>query len=143
MSMDIYVFLNKADFPSVNTWQTAIRDAGFPVELSGAFDPLKDSGFVPCKLREIESGFDYFFSPINDAISAYPGMAETVCRYDSTAVFVWRGRLEECAVALAAAATLTASSTGVLYDPQEDRQYDGSNVLKYAREMFEQISLAI
>jgi hypothetical protein len=139
MSMEVYVFLKRSDLPLVGSWQQAVRDSNFPVDLYPTFDPAKDSGFVPCKFRDATSGFEYFLSSSDDIASSYPDLKEAVRSYDSATTFSWGSRLDECAVALIAAATLAALSSGVMYDPQDGLQYDRASALKYAQEVCEQL----
>jgi hypothetical protein len=139
MSMEVYVFLKKSDLPVVSIWQRSIGDSGLLVDLDLIFDPTKDSGFVPCKLRGSGTGFEYFLSPIDDIASSYPDLKEVVQPYDSAATFSWGSRLDECAVALVAAATLAASSSGVMYDPQEGLEYQGADALRHAQEVYKQV----
>ena len=140
MSMDVYVFLKKSDLPPVNIWQNSLAEFDFPVDLYSTFDPNKDSGFVPCKLRGAVTGFEYFLSPIGEIASTYPDLKEMAQLYDTAAVFSWGSRLDECAVALIAAATLATSCSGIMYDPQGGLQYVGASALRYAREIYKQVS---
>jgi hypothetical protein len=143
MSMEIYVFLKKADLPVANIWQQSVKKFDFLVDLDPAFDPIKDSGFVACKLHGTGTGFGYFLSSIDDITSSYPDLREMAQPYDAAATFSWGSCLDECAVALVAAATLTASSSGVMYDPQEGLQYDGANALRCAQDVYKQVSATI
>jgi hypothetical protein len=141
--MEVYVFLNKSDLPAVEDWQRSIQNADFPIDLHAAFNPTKDSGFVPSKLRGKETGFEYLCSPAEEVASAYPDLKGADRLFDSVAIFSWGARMDECAVALVAASTLAASTSGIMFDPQEGRQYDGHGALKVARETYEQILAAI
>ena len=143
MSMEVHIFLKKSDLPSLSAWQQTLRETDFPVGLHPTFDPIKDSGFVPTKMGELETGFEYFLSPKDEVVSSYPDLVGAVQSFDTAVTFSWGGDLAECAAALAAAAALATSSSGVMYDPQEGVLFESTGALKYANDVWEQVASAL
>jgi hypothetical protein len=131
MSLDIYVLLNKSSVPSVTAWQSALDSLGTSVILDDAFDPLHDSGFVPCKFGGTSTGFEFFLETTDD-LGTYPQLAHHVQQYDGGAVFSWGSDLKECAAAISAAAALAAVAEGIMYDPQEDVRFGIPEAREYA-----------
>jgi hypothetical protein len=133
MSVDLIVYLQRSAMPSPANWQQAIRDAGFPVELDQGFDPDTFSGFLPCTIRGIESGFEYFAGPLSDddraAVGAPPGS-------DFSVTLVTHSDLRELACSVAAAGALTRRSGGILVDPQSQESFPAAVVLAWATQQF-------
>jgi hypothetical protein len=133
MSLEAYVFLNRATLPTAAVWGTAIHDHGFAVFFDADFDPLKDTGFVPCRCAGFEAGFEYYLHSRDAVASAYPVLKPLIDGYDSAVSFVWSGQPADCATAIAAAAVLTSLSSGLMYDPQDDVRMSGPEAVDYAR----------
>jgi hypothetical protein len=138
--MDVYVFLKRSDLPSLKAWQQALQDADLPIDLDPAFDLAKNSGFVPNKLGELDTGFHYFLSPADEVVSSYPDLTQAAQPFDTVAIFSWGANLDECVAALAAAAALAISSSGIMYDPQKGILFEKDDALKYAHEVWEQVA---
>src|SRR5215471_18713224 len=59
MSIDLVVHLIRKKMPSPTRWAGAIRAAGFAVDLATDFDVDAHTGFLPCRVDGVESGFEY------------------------------------------------------------------------------------
>jgi hypothetical protein len=132
MSVELIVYLRRSAMPSPEGWQTAILDAGFPVELDTDFDPETFSGFLPCKFRQAQSGFEYFTSPLSEEDRTDVG-APQGC--DFAVTLVTRSDLREFACSVAAAGALAQASNGLLVDPQSGGFTD-SGALQWAKNQF-------
>ena len=69
MSMELYVFLNRSNMLSPAQWQSAMENSGFDLRLDHDFDQFTFTGFLPCKLQQRISCFEYYFSP-KEAVAA-------------------------------------------------------------------------
>ena len=133
VSVELIVYLRRSAMPTPVDWQQAIRDAGFPVELDTDIDPDKFSGFLPCKLRGVTSGFEYFVSWLSDARAAEVGAPAST---DFSVTLVTHSDLREYACSVAAAGTLAWASGGLLFDPQSSETFVGADAVKWAIEQF-------
>lgn len=139
MSVEIYVLFQRSLLPSLASWQHALDKSGLGVKLHSMFNPVEDSGFVPCSFKDSGTGFEFFLGSRDDLIESYPDLKEKTEGLDTSATFVWSGDLNECASAAASAAVLTQLSEGIMYDPQEDQVFGGSEAVLQARQTIESI----
>jgi hypothetical protein len=137
MSLEVYVLLKRSRLPSLASWQDALDGSGLGVKIHSTFNPVEDSGFVPCSYKNSETGFEFFLGSRADLIEAYPDLKQKTEGLDTSAAFVWSGDLNECVSAVSSAAILAQLSDGLLYDPQEDHLYGGSEAILQARQTFE------
>ena len=119
MSIDLNVYLRRASMPSPAAWKQAIREAGFPVDLDDDFDPDSFSGFLPCKLRDMVSGFEYFSGQLSEADC----LAVARVGSDFSVTFVTHSDLREFACSAAASSVLALASGGMLIDPQSGESF--------------------
>lgn len=103
MSVDLDVYLRRASMPKPSDWQEAIRAAGFPVEIDTGFDVDTFTGFLPCKLDNQISGFEYSASPLDPEEARE---LEAPAGADFSVTFVTHANLRELAASLAAASVL-------------------------------------
>jgi hypothetical protein len=133
MSVDLIVYLRRSAMLTPVGWQQAICDAGFPVELDTDIDLATFSGFLPCKLRGVLSGFEYFAGLLSEPganeVGAAPGS-------DFSVTLVTHSDLREFACAAAAAGVLARVSGGLLVDPQSGESFAASDALEWAAEQF-------
>jgi hypothetical protein len=119
--------------PSPAGWQQAIRDFGFPVELNHDFDVDTFSGFLPCKIRGAESGFELFAAPLSEEKRSDVGAPSGS---DFSVMLVTHSDLREFACSVAAASALAQASGGLLVDPQSGESFSEADVLPWASEQF-------
>jgi hypothetical protein len=60
MSVTVSVYLEPSRMITPEEWQRRIRAAGFDLEIDTDFDPVEFSGFLPCRYRGVQSGFEYY-----------------------------------------------------------------------------------
>ena len=118
MSVDTYVFLNKSALPAPAEWQAAISAHGFALELDTDFDPVSFIGFLPCRYKGEDSGFEYGFGPVENDWLEEDELAR-VGNLDFVVILTTRGGFDDLACALAASAALCAVSGGVWWDGDE------------------------
>ena len=139
MSLEIYVLLKRSRLPSLASRQDALDGSGLGVKIHSTFNPVEDSGFVPCSYKDSESGFEFFLGSRADLIESYPDLKQKTEGLDTSAAFVWSGDLNEFVSAVSSAAILTQLSDGLMYDPQEDQVFGGSEAVLQARQTIESI----
>jgi hypothetical protein len=61
MANEQYAFIDKAKVPSRKTWQAAIDECGFDLQLNPRMKPLKDSAYSPCTLLGTASGVEIYY----------------------------------------------------------------------------------
>lgn len=133
MSVDLIVYAKRIAVPSPSDWQRAIQAAAFPVELDTDIDLDTFSGFLPCKFRDSQSGFEYFSSLLSKEDQQEVGAPEGS---DFQVTLVTHSDMKEFATSMLAAAALCNASKGLLVDPQSGEQFDAEAVLQWARSTF-------
>jgi hypothetical protein len=133
MSVDLIVYLRRSAMPSPSAWQQAIAATGLPVELDCDFNSDDFSGFLPCKLRGVASGFEYFAEKLSPAeaneVGAPPGS-------DFSVTLVTHSDLRELACSAVAAGALAQASGGLLVDPQSGESHTAADAAAWAAETF-------
>jgi len=133
MSVDLAVYLQRSAMPTPVAWQEAIRNAGFPLEIDTDFDPDSFSGFLPCKLRGSDQGFEYFASPMSDVEAAELGAPPGS---DFSVLLATHSDYADLACSIAAAAALAHASAGMLVDPQSGESFSAQDALAWAAQQF-------
>jgi len=117
------VLIERDQLPDRSTWQASIDRLGFPVLLDRELRIPGDTGFVPCKLADRESGFEVYVDEADPLLNEYATLREAASAMDCAITFRWGGDLAECACGLAAAAALVVDFGGVAYYPDDDLIY--------------------
>ncbi len=133
MSFDLTVYLRRAAMPSPSAWQQAIAATGLPVELDTDFDPDTFTGFLPCKLRGVDAGFEYFSGSLTPEEAAEMGAPSGS---DFSVSLVVHSDPRELACAAVAAGALARASGGLLVDPQSGESYPPADALHWAAKQF-------
>jgi hypothetical protein len=126
------VFLKRDRLPVAGDWARTLRDAGFDVQMSTEFDTRTHSGYVPCPDERI--GFEYyveFFTTPTLEIGATG--ARAIGDRDAVVSLRFSGRAADRAAAVAAAATLAASTDGVLFDTESGHFIASDQALAWGR----------
>lgn len=110
-------------------WQQAIAAVGLPVELDTDFDPGTFSGFLPWKLREALTGFEYFACRLSAAEAAEVGAPAGT---DFSVTLVTHSDLKEFACSAVAAGALAQVSGGLLVDPQSGESFQAADAADWA-----------
>lgn len=137
MSLELHVFLPTAAVPDRAGWQRAINASGLAIQLPDDLDPRTNTGFVPVKFGQIESGFELYSEPAAELLAVYPHVRPAVADRKWALSFRWGGDLVECGCASVAAAALVAAFQGLAYYPDDDLFYSRSEqLLEQTRECF-------
>lgn len=134
MSISRTVYVRREKVPSPTAWSAAIRAAGFPLEIHTDFDVERLSGFLPCVYDGRSSGFEYFFSTVDQIREdnedcVLPDVGER----DIGIAFVTRSSTLGLATAAIAAAVLCEMTDGILHDEEADELVDAKNAMADAR----------
>jgi len=137
MSMEFNVFLRNSNFPDRAKWQKAIDEFGLPMKLDRSLDPKTNTGYVPVKLKDRESGFELYNDGSEELISDHPELAAAIGDRDTVLSFRWGGDLNEGGCSLAAAAALVKAFDAVGFDPQDGAFHtDPAELIRQAKECF-------
>jgi hypothetical protein len=118
MSVEIHVFLAGERMPTPEQWAATLRTHGFDVELDTDFDVRDFSGFLPCKYKGQDGGFEYYFGPIGPEIESNETLKAAIVGRDCVVSFVTHSDFRELATSVIASGVLCAMSDGVLFDDQ-------------------------
>ena len=131
MSVDLIVYMARSAMLTPERWEQVIRDAGFPVELDTDFDVDSQSGFLPCRFRGGDAGFEYSCAPVDDR-EREKAHAPAGCDFSVT--LVTHSVLRELATSLVAAGVLCHATGGLLVDPQSAEFFTPEQALEWTRE---------
>jgi hypothetical protein len=119
MSYDLIVSFRRSKLPTAAAWSAAAALHGFPLTVDPDADLASLAGWLPCRWREGDSGFEFFLGD-----SDRDGT-------DTAATLAGSGADADCV--RAAAATLAVLAKGVVEDPQEPATIPASKALAWAR----------
>lgn len=109
-----------------------IREAGFEMQMSTAFEPGSHSGYVPCP--DERTGFEYYVESFTaPTVEIGETGAQAIEQRDTAASLRFTGRPADRSAAVAAAATLTAMADGVLFDTESGHFIAADAALAWAR----------
>jgi hypothetical protein len=140
MSIEMYAFIHEADIPDRGSWQDSINSLGFPLELDDDLDPMQSTGFTPCKIAGIPSGFEIYLESAEDILESFPEQRIDFNEFEKVISFRWGGHLEELACSLASSAALVKEHNAKVLFPDEDLVYDLDTLVKTAREVIDSIA---
>lgn len=129
------VFLDRDRLPAASDWARTIREAGFDVQLSTEFEPGSYSGYLPCP--DDRTGFEYylesFTAPTYKLGEIDEAGVKAIGQRHTVASLRFSGRPTDRSAAVAAAATLTAMTDGVLFDSEPGHFIAADEALAWAR----------
>src|SRR5687767_3917914 len=105
MSISLQVFLFADRLPTSRGWANAIRSHGFELEMDPDFDLRTFVGFLPCRYRGEETGFEYFFNEIGPDDDVDP---EQIGERDAVVSFVTHSDIRGLASSTVASYVLCA-----------------------------------
>lgn len=126
------VFLDRDRLPAATDWARVIREAGFEVQLSTDFEPGSHSGYLPCP--DERTGFEYYLESFTvPTVEIGETGAKAIGQRHTVASLRFSGRPADQSAAVAAAATLTAMTDGVLFDTESGHFIAADKALAWAR----------
>jgi hypothetical protein len=118
MSVVIQVFLAGERMPTPEQWARTLRTHGFDVDLDTDFDVRDFSGFLPCKYKGHDAGFEYYLEPAGPVIESDERLQAAIADRDSVVSFVTHSDFRELMTSVIASGVLCAISDGILFDDQ-------------------------
>lgn len=110
MSVVIQVFLADDRMPTPEQWAENLRTHGFDVDLHTDFDVRDFSGFLPCKYKGHDAGFEYYFEPAGPVVESDERLQGAIAGRDSVVSFVTHSDLREAMTSVIASGVLCAIS---------------------------------
>jgi len=132
------VFLKQARMPAAPAWAQAIRDAGFPMEMETDFNPRSFTGFLPCKYKGEEAGFEFFLSNIDDykddiADDLPPEHWQKIGDRNTVVDFVTHSEFRDLMTSVIASGVLCSISDGVFLDTESGEITPSAAALAWSR----------
>ena len=129
MANEQYAFISKSKVPTLSQWQKAINDSGFDLKIDETLVIFEHSGFLPCKLAEIDSGVEVYYSPIEKLFDD-PSIAEELADgRDYCISFRWGGDFYEGASAMIPSYALAANFDSIV-SYEGESSYDTLELLR-------------
>lgn len=132
MSVDLHVFLDPARMVTPEQWAKAVKDAGFGVEMDTDFDPATFTGFLPCKYKGKEAGFEYFYQVLQGSELKEFGIGDLT--RPGCVTFSTRSDFREFASSMICAAVLSSIVDGVLRDADGETRISSTNAVAWAKD---------
>lgn len=120
MSLELHAFLVKRSVPLRTQWQAAITELGFGMQIDPKLERFTNSGFVPCKLAVKDSGFEIYYDPADELLTAYPHIKDKIAERDYSISFRWGSDMSEYGCIAIASAALAKSFNALIYYPSDD-----------------------
>ena len=133
MSVAQSAFLEKSRVPDRVKLEESIRALGFDLAIDEFYRPFECSGFLPCVLNGKESGFEIYFDSPEEALEAFPHLAEEVGARDCKITFRVGGDMVECACMLIVCAGLATSFAAVIHYDADDIVYSADELIREAK----------
>ncbi len=89
MALEQHAFLARENVPAVMAWQAAITQLGFALQVDPALEPFEASGFVPCKLGQVDTGFEIYYESADELFRMYPHIKDNVSPRNAAISFRW------------------------------------------------------
>jgi hypothetical protein len=133
MSVELHIFLRDSQVRTVDIWQAAIDQAGFPTALDRELNVQAHTGFLAASYKGKSTGFEFDLGQTADILAIYPHIARQVDDRGTCATFRWGGDFLEMSAALSAAASLARLTDGIYFYPDDDIIYDADEAMHATR----------
>ncbi len=97
MANEQYAFIDKSSIPDRESWQAAVRECGFDLQLDPEWIAGESTGFAPCEILGREAGVEIYCDDDADFMSQFQDIAPGK---DYCISFRWGGSMAECACAM-------------------------------------------
>ncbi|MGA2583660.1 MAG: hypothetical protein ABSG31_10325 [Tepidisphaeraceae bacterium] len=129
--MSMHVILDRV--PSAANWQAAITAAGFNLALDPSLNTYTNTGYLPVRFDDIDSGFEFDVASVPDSAPTFLPFLKLNDTPKLSANFTWGGDILEMCCAFAAASALAKLSGGILFQSEDGTQYSGDEAIKAAK----------
>jgi len=132
MSVEMLVFLDSRSMPTPERWAAAIRESEFDMVLDTDFDVTSFTGFLPCKYKGSDAGFEYFFDRLAD-MEPEPDLVTRIGVRDVAVSFITHYDVRELMTSIIASGVLCSITDGVLLDTEANKFVDASNAIQWSK----------
>ena len=136
MALTQTVYLTKANVPSRELLEAAIRRLGFDLKIDPAYKPFESEGFLPCTFAGQNSGFEIHFGASYEATTTFPRLKNEIGPRDVAIRIRWGGDMTECICVLVFSAALASEFGAVVH-------YENDDSIISKEELLSQISAAM
>jgi hypothetical protein len=126
--MEMHVFSDQ-QLNSMAEWQRAVDLEGYPLKFPPDTRFEAARGFLPCKLREKDTGFECYHDNAQNMMQHY-GSDDFHRQWKYALGFRWRGDFTELQAAWMAAAAYAQATNGIIFDPEAGRSYSPQEAVK-------------
>ncbi len=138
MANEQYAFLTKDNLPTRTTWQAAIDNSPFDLQLDPKMNVGIDSGFSPCTICGAELGIEIDYDDSAEFIAQF---SEIAPGKDCCVSFRWGGNEIECAIALILSYSLAKEFAAVVsYEGEPPSSVE--SLLADAHSILEELGMA-
>ncbi len=144
MSVENSIFMVREKLPSPQEWLDAIRSNGFEMDMDIDFDPVAHEGFIPCKYKGEDAGFEYWAEQVDIKEFLEEGMltqeeANELGDRSFMVTLVTRSDFRELMTSVIAAAVLCEITDGMLAEGGEPPFITAANAVKWAKDSVPEI----
>ena len=144
MSVENNVFMLRENLPTPQQWQEAIKSNGFEMDMDLDFDAEEHEGFLPCKYKGEEAGFEYWTEEvdINEFLEEElltPEEAKELGDRNFMVTFTTHSDFREYMTSMIASAVLCSITDGMLAEGGEPPFIPAVEAIKWAKECEPQI----
>lgn len=132
MSVEMVVFLSDDRMITPQQWQSAIRQYGFDLDLDTNFDVEEFMGFLPCRYKGEECGFEYSRITVAEA-EPPPDVQTQIGGRDIAISFVTHSNFRDLMASVIASGVLCSQTEGVLFDTEADSFMAGADTIQWTR----------
>ena len=129
-------FLARAQVPTRQALQEAIKSQRFKLTIDDAYAPFACAGYIPCTLDGEDAGFEIKFGDSAASLADVPQLQAKIGDRDAALTVRWGGDPRERASALMVSAVLAQSFGALVQRQGEDAFRAGDQLLGEAREAF-------
>jgi len=134
MSVVMQVFVADSKMVIPPQWAQAIRSHGFDMELDVDFEVREHTGFLPCKYKGADAGFEYSYHTVTEMGPLDDRLRAAIGNRDQVVSFVTHSDLRELMTSILASSILCVVTDGVLWDTESDEIIAADRALDWARE---------
>lgn len=139
MSVENNVFMEREKLPTPQQWLEAIKSHGFEMDMDIDFDAVEHEGFVPCKYKGKDAGFEYWTEEVDITEFIEDGLltpeeAKELANRTFMATLATHSDFREYMTSMIASAVLCSISEGMLAEGGETPFIPSEQAIIWAKE---------
>jgi len=139
MAQEQTAYLYRSSIPERLALQAAVDALGFDLKIDESYAPWESQGFLPCRLLQIESGFEIYFDEAMKLLQDFPNLGASVAGRDSAITFRWGGDMRELACVLIVSAALAKGFRAIVHYHGDDMPYSVDQLIQDATAVLREI----